>query len=418
MEALAVLLDDANLPNCRVVAARSVLVPVANVLARFGPAQKRLCKAACVLVLRLAHVADPHVEKHLRSAGACDMVLHCARWHPSSLPVVLNAVFALAKLAVLSPQHACIVVEVGGVPLALRALARSSTSFHNDLPVATAAFDALQALVPNHTPALLDAGVIHAVADCCDRFHSPHLDAHAVRLLYALLASPRAKNIAVATTNCLHSMSNLIDRCVQQKTASATTLNFAFHIVSEMARSHNRDDAATVFMSTSIVSSLMDSEQTIIQHSNDANLSLIHSVFACLRNMSTLGTDVCGSLQMSRVFSFTDHLLSFAHSDATVALKAVLFLKSIVHELRNSSYAANLEEVSAMLSALHRKWNMQPAIAPHVRDAITILEQINALQRNGSAASSPSPRNQQVPPSASRHAAAPSVWLKLFSKHT
>ncbi|PXF43769.1 MAP kinase kinase kinase SSK2 [Gracilariopsis chorda] len=381
LEAMAVLLDQHNLPNCRFVSQRSSLLAVAGILSRYGRSHPRLCKSACVLVLRLADAKDPPVEKDLRSSGACEIVLNCLRWHPAALPVLLNAACALAKLAAASPQLAAIVAELGGASAALRVLSRSFTSFDADVPVAEAAFDVLHALVGAHAQTLIDANVVAAVAECCDNFESPTIDARCVRLLYALVRTPAGKNKAVTTRGCLDAISRLIDRCVQADEPCGTTLIIAFHVVSEMAKSERMADATSVFMSSSIVPSVMESKDAIIEICKQGNLTLINAAFECIRNMSTLGTDVCGSLQMSHVFEFTSDLVQVSITDSTVALRAVLFLKSILHELRNSSYAANVDHISRILSQMQERWKSQPAIAPHVRDAVRVLEETTARQK-------------------------------------
>lgn len=370
LEALAVVLEGSPENASLLCQSRGVRV-TAGVLSRFGRLDARLCKAACVVVIRLATSRCDDVERELRTCGACGIVLNVMRWHPAYLPVIQNGVCALSALCRASTSLCSIAAELGACAASLRALARSTGSFGGDIPVATAALDVLTSLARVKADVRLE-GLAQGVLSCCDCFRVERLDEQCVSVLYSITRRNEGRDAAVRAPGCLDVMSRLIDRCVDG--GHTRTLTYALCIVSELAKSSLKADTTSAFLGSTIVESVIKGGDLIREQRGQSNNALLPSAgLDCLRNMSMLGKDVCGALQIANVFDFTNILIAHAPDNRTVALKATFFMQAILDQLKDASHASTLDLAFDLLNSLRERWKGDAQIMSHIRPAFRVL---------------------------------------------
>lgn len=388
LEALIPLLDRSD-ENCEAVAQNGGLRILASIHARHGKNDLRLCKSACFCIFCMASCHRESVERELRTTGACEIVLNSMRWHPADLPVVRNGACAVNLLCRASPELCSIIVELGGSTYARKALSRSANTFAGNIPVASAGLEIISAIAKSHTPVLTRDGTISSVLECCNTFKSGEIDEHCVHVLHTIVKANDGvgREAVLEARDSLPVLSMLIDRAAGEDVPSSSTLINAYQIIAELALSENKTSAQNAFLESPIAQSVPEGMKCIhkMEPSDGTNLAVAGLV--CMRNMTNLGMDVCGSLHMSDVFDSTKRILHLKAHSRLVTLRAVEFLENIVKELRAGSYSiSGLESVYQMLQQLQEQWCNEHRLLEAVRAAMGTVHQSLELSDSNLAA--------------------------------
>lgn len=399
LEAIGIVLSESQ-SNCIMVASRGTLMEIASILSKFGRRNSRMCKAVCFVILGLALSQNSVVEMKLRVSGACDMVLNCMRWHPADLPVAETGAFALNTLCRSSPAHCSVFVSQDGPATALRAIERAATTFDRDAPVASVGLEVLSATALHKPHALLSDGFLTRIFSHCDVFENCGIDLRLVDLLHTLIVKlPESRDKIVCAEGSLNVLSRIVDR-TRRRSNWVDVLKQTCNVVSELAMSGKRTEAARAFLGSTIVESIMDSLRlvaTIDPDSHDISVATMGVV--CLRNMSGLGEDVCGSLQMNNVFDILHDLVAWAPNDRAIASVVSGLTVIVLKHVKSTASSPNTEKVRAMLLDMREKWRHDTKILESVNEAMRYVfdsspvppEREDKRQRNKGSLNAPRP---------------------------
>lgn len=362
LEALCVLLEN-DQENCELFVDRSGMRIVSSIISRYGSTDNRLCKSACLIVYRMAACQSTKAETELRTTGACEIVLNAIRWHPANLPVVQNAACAINILCRASAALCSIVLALGGADCALRVLARGSKSFGRDVPVASAGLEVIGLIAKSASgvETLAENDAVQKVLECCDIMKDERIDRHCLGILFSLTRHGIGQDKILSTTGSMTIVYALIER-IRESPDPCPKLKIACDVISALADvpEAKRQVARNAFLSSYAGEAVVLGVETCAELSTDANdfsdIVLIISGFECFRSLSTLGQDVCGALQMARVFEVTRTILDRFPSERRIATEALLFLHSILRELRGISFGAHLDIVFEVLVQLQERW--------------------------------------------------------------
>lgn len=397
LKALNVLCEVSK-SNCETVATTGGLEVMASILSRHGRKDSHMCQSVCHCVQRLASSRSPRVERELRTNGACQGVLDAMRWHPADLTVIHAGVIALNQLCRASPSMCSIIVGQGGSSYAQRALARSAGSFENDLPVAIAGMRAISAIAASHTAALTVDGTVRTVLKCCEQFANERVDEYVIIVLRSIVQHPAGRDSVLLTDNSLAIITQLMERSRTSKHA-ATTLRRACGVISELASGSKRV-AGDVFMSGSVVESVLTAVsfvENIVSREDGTLLAL--AALECMRKMTALGMDLCGSLSMSRAFDATVNLVESRGDSGDVALWASLFVESLLSKLSGGPMLAveSIDVVFEMLVKLQHKWQHDSHVFPAVHSALVVVREVRSARASPT---TPDSSFSSVPPGA------------------
>lgn len=373
LEALGIVLSESQ-PNCVSVATGGTLKRVASILSKFGRKNSRLCKAVCFIVLGLAISQSPVVEMKLRVNGACDMVLNCMQWHPADLPVIETGAFALNALCRSSPALCSVFVSQDGSSTALRAIERAATTFNLDAPVASVGLEVLSATALHKPHALLSGSLLARVFSHCDLFGHCGIDGRLVDMLHILIVQlPESRDKIVCTKDSVNVLSKILDR-TRCRSNWVEVLKKSCIIISELAVSVKRDDAARAFLASPIVESLMESLRLLCTADVDRNdTSVATAGLECLQNMCRLGEDVYGFLQMNNVFDLTSDLVGWAPNDRAIALNVAVLNVLVLKQVKTIESSPGTDRVRDTLRDMQERWKHDTKILASVNEAMTHL---------------------------------------------
>lgn len=381
LEALCVLLENDE-DNCEYFVDQGAMRTVSSIISRYGCTDSRLCKSACLIVYRMAACQSTKAEAELRTTGSCEIVLNSIRWHPANLPVVQNAACAINILCRASQALCSIVLALGGADCALRVLARGSKSFGRDVPVASAGLEVVGLISKSASgvETLAESEAVQKVLECCDIFRDERIDRHCLGILYSMTRHVAGQDKILSTSGSMTVISALIER-TRVGPDPCPKLKIACDIVSALAdvREAKRPMARNAFLSSFAGEEVvLGIESCANQNTNEhdvADVILIISGFECFRSMSTLGQDVCGALQMTKVFEVTRTVLDQFPTEKRIAREAILFLNSILKELRGISFGAHLDIVFEVLVQLQDRWRDDPQLLHSIEEAKKIVRE-------------------------------------------
>lgn len=388
LEALCVLLEN-DKDNCEYFVDQGAMRTVSSVISRYGSTDSRLCKSACLIVYRMAACQSTKAEAELRTTGACEIVLNSIRWHPANLPVVQNAACAINILCCASQALCSIVLALGGADCALRVLARGSKSFGRDVPVASAGLEVIGLISKSVSgvETLAKNEAVQKILECCDIFRDERIDRHCLGILYSLTRHEAGQDKILSTPRSMTVISALMER-IRVGPNPCPKLKIICDVLSALAdvREAKRSMARIAFLSSFAGEEVVQGiESCANQNTNEhdvVDVILIISGFKCFRSISTLGEDVCGALQMSKVFEVTRTVLERFPTEKRIALEAILFLNSILKELRGISSGAHLDIVFEVLTQLQDRWLDDPQLLHSIEEAKKIVREASNGEEN------------------------------------
>lgn len=414
LEALGTVLSESQ-PNCICVATGGTLKRVASVLSKFGRDNSRLCKAVCFIVLGLAMSQSPVVEMKLRVNGACDMVLNCMKSHPADLPVIETGACALNSLCRSSPALCSVFVAQDGPSIALRAIERAASKFKLDVPVASLGLEVLSATALHKPHALLSNNLLPSIFFQSNRFGHCGIDSRLMDMLHILIVNlPESRDTIVCTRDSLNVIASIVDR-TRCRSNWVEVLKQTCVIVSELAMSVKKDEAARAFLASPIVESIMESLRllcTLDAKESDTSVATVGLV--CLRNMCGLGEDVYGSLQMNNIFELLPEIVTWAPDDRSIALNVAVLTVLVLRQVKSSITSPSIDQVRDMLRDMQERWKHDTKILESINEAMmhvpdATVTPIGREDRKG--------RNRSVAESAlSGHSGLSGSVRKFFSK--
>lgn len=373
LEALGTVLSESQ-PNCLCVATGGTLKRVASILSKFGRDNSRLCKAVCFIVLGLAMSQSSVVEMKLRVNGACDMVLNCMKLHPADLPVLETGACALNSLCRSSPALCSVFVAQDGPSIALRAIERAATTFKLDVPVASLGLEVLSATALHKPHALLGNNLLSRIFSQCNLFGHCGIDSRLVDMLHILIIHlPESRDAIVCTKDSLNVLASIIDR-TRCRSNWVEVLKQTCIIVSELAMSVKRDEAARAFLASPILESIMESLRLLCTTEVEKSDTSVGTVgLVCLRNMCGLGEDVYGSLQMNNIFDLMSDLVGWVPDDRAIALNVAVLAVLVLKQVTSNNLSPSVDRVRDMLGDMQERWKHDTKILESVNEAMTYV---------------------------------------------
>lgn len=382
LEALGVLLERSQ-SHCKLVASNGTIHLFATILSLYGSEDARLCKAACIAILRLAASNNSIVEKNLHISGSCGLVLSCMRWHPAHLPIIQLGASALNSLCRMSNSLCSVLIAVDGASFALRAIARACNTFDHDIPIASLGLEILTTMARNTPQTIVPRNIISGAFMYCDAFDHNRIDKRFVELIHVVVTrSSRGRDSVVKTQDCMTVISRLVDRS-RGASNGVHLLKLVCEIIIEVASTPIRTEVTSAFLNSDVVEAVVQSLGTLAQGDSDAEVAVAAKGLQCLRSMSGLGRDVCGSLQMANVFDLTRSLTERVPHDREIAMQASLLLVSVLREVGGSYYVSNIDAVFRMLVDMQEKWRMDTKILDTLREAIVQIGEVSGPQSSG-----------------------------------
>ncbi|CDF37217.1 unnamed protein product [Chondrus crispus] len=397
LEALCVLLEN-DKDNCEYITERRAMRRVTGIVSRYGSTDSRLCKTACLIVYRMAACQSVKAESELRTTGSCEIVLNSIQWHPANLPVVQNAACAINILCRVSPVLCSILLNLGGADCALRVLARGSKSFGRDVPVASAGLEVIGLIAQSASGVeiLAEHEAVRKVLECCDIFKDERIDRHVLGILFSFTRHPAGQSKILSTTGSMTILYPLIVR-IREGVDASQKLKVACDVVSALAvvPSVKQPLARSVFLSSyageEIVQGVGACAQRSAGETNLSDAALMVAGFECFRSMSSLGQDVCGALQMAKIFEVTRTILERFSMDRRIAAEALLFLHAILRGLRGLSFGGHVEIVSHILNQLQNRWQADAQLRTYIAEAKRVINNSSNQDESQLAETVPTP---------------------------